>query len=313
METFRGWFRTKKFVNRGFLIGPYLPVYGWGVVLITLFLEKYVNDIVILFCMSIILCGVLEYFTSWIMEKLFKARWWDYHNRKFNINGRICLETLIPFGILGTVLLKFANPVILGLLEKVPNKILSTVLIVITVIFVIDTIVSLTVVSKLKKTAKKVENEAVKDNTEEMNQMVKEVTTEKVTEIKENISDKLEEAKDNLGELPRRVDLGVKYMKHKVHYTSKQLKQYSEENKIKRRNARLELLNKLQESKEKVLKGAEHISNSIKYNIIFKSNKEYTEAVTKEFKTKSWLTKRLTDAFPNMQIISKKLKFKNKK
>jgi uncharacterized membrane protein len=109
MESFRGLAKTGKFVNRGFLIGPYLPVYGWGVTLITIFLEKYVNDIGILFGMSIILCGVLEYFTSWIMEKLFKARWWDYHNRKFNINGRICLETLIPFGIARNGIIKICE------------------------------------------------------------------------------------------------------------------------------------------------------------------------------------------------------------
>jgi hypothetical protein len=74
----------------------------------------------------------------------------------------------------------------------------------------------------------------------------------------------------------------------------------------------MELWNKLQDSKDKVIRGAEHISNTIKYNLIFKSNKEYTDAVKKEFKAKSWLTKRLAEAFPDMEIISKKLKFKNK-
>jgi uncharacterized membrane protein len=317
MESFRGWFKTKKFVNRGFLIGPCLPVYGFGVVLITFCLEKYVNDIGILFGMSIILCGILEYFTSWIMEKLFKARWWDYHNRKFNINGRVCLETLIPFGILGTVLLKFVNPFVLGLLSKIPNNILKWILIVITSIFIIDVIISFTVVSKLRKTAKKVENEAVKDNTEEMNEKVKEVTTEKVNEIKENITDKIEEAKEGLGDIPKRVDIGVKYMKRKASYTSNKfivnIRESSDEFKKKGSLARAELWNKLNNSKNKVIKGAEHISNSIKYNLIFKSNKEYTDAVKKEFKTKSWLTNRLAEAFPDMIIISKKLKFKNKK
>ncbi|MBR2290206.1 MAG: putative ABC transporter permease [Clostridia bacterium] len=56
MESIRGWIITKKFVNRGFLIGPCLPVYGWGLVLLTLVLEDYTNDIVVLFFMSIVLC-----------------------------------------------------------------------------------------------------------------------------------------------------------------------------------------------------------------------------------------------------------------
>lgn len=91
--------KNKKFVNRGFLIGPICPIYGYGVVFVSLFLKKYQDDIIATFVMSIIICGVLEYFTSYFMEKFFHARWWDYSKKKFNINGRICLENLFLFGI----------------------------------------------------------------------------------------------------------------------------------------------------------------------------------------------------------------------
>ncbi len=87
----------KKFVNRGFLVGPFCPIYGFGVLLMTIMLEKYQNDIVATFIFSILICGILEYFTSFFLEKIFHARWWDYSNRKFNINGRICLENLFIF------------------------------------------------------------------------------------------------------------------------------------------------------------------------------------------------------------------------
>ena len=97
MESILETVRKKRFVNRGFLIGPYCPIYGAGVLLITILLAKYNDDIWITFLMSLLICGTLEYATSYIMEKIFKARWWDYSYRKFNINGRICLETLIPF------------------------------------------------------------------------------------------------------------------------------------------------------------------------------------------------------------------------
>ena len=83
--------QNKKFVNRGFLIGPVCPIYGYGVVLVSVLLKKYQNDLIITFFMSIIICGILEYFTSFFMEKIFNARWWDYSKRKFNINGRVCL------------------------------------------------------------------------------------------------------------------------------------------------------------------------------------------------------------------------------
>lgn len=90
-------FRDKKFVNRGFMIGPYCPIYGCGSILLTVFLSKLTEFPVGLFCSAIVICGTLEYFTSFVMEKIFNARWWDYSRKKFNINGRVCLETIIPF------------------------------------------------------------------------------------------------------------------------------------------------------------------------------------------------------------------------
>ena len=73
MEVIRIYFnpKFKKFINRGFLIGPYLPIYGSGIVAITLLLGKYSDDLPALFCLSMIVCGFLEYLTSLIMEKLF--------------------------------------------------------------------------------------------------------------------------------------------------------------------------------------------------------------------------------------------------
>ena len=75
MESFGSIFNKKvgKFVNRGFLIGPYCPVYGYGVLLITIFLQKYTNDFPVLFILAFVLCGTLEYFTSYFMEKLCKS------------------------------------------------------------------------------------------------------------------------------------------------------------------------------------------------------------------------------------------------
>ena len=103
----------KRFINRGFLIGPYCPIYGCGGILITVLLNRYMSDPFVLFVMAILLCGTLEYLTSYFMEKAFKARWWDYSQRKFNINGRICLGTIIPFGILGLFISYVSNPFLL--------------------------------------------------------------------------------------------------------------------------------------------------------------------------------------------------------
>ena len=68
---------NRKVMDRGFLIGPYLPIFGVGAILITLILSKYSNDIFVLFIMSCFLGATLEYITSYIMEKIFNTRWWE--------------------------------------------------------------------------------------------------------------------------------------------------------------------------------------------------------------------------------------------
>lgn len=158
-----------KFVNRGFLIGPYCPIYGVGVVSLSLLLSSISNNIFLLFICATVICGVLEYFTSFIMEKFFNARWWDYSDKKYNINGRVCLETLIPFGIIGTLVLKFLNPFILEKLYSIPKNILNYIVIFLITIYIVDLVISLKVIMKFKNMNKK-----EKDNTEEITKKVRE-------------------------------------------------------------------------------------------------------------------------------------------
>ena len=173
-------FEAKKFINRGFMIGPYCPIYGWGAIFITILLKRYISDWIVLFFMSMITCGILEYLTSYVMEKLFHARWWDYSRRKYNINGRICLETLVPFGLLGLTIMYITNPIILNALQSIPGNILNVIAIVLFVIFIIDGIVSLKVVSNVRATSTKLNKEAkAMDNTEEITAKVKEILRNK--------------------------------------------------------------------------------------------------------------------------------------
>lgn len=173
-------FEAKKFINRGFMIGPYCPIYGWGAIFITILLKRYISDWIVLFFMSMITCGILEYLTSYVMEKLFHARWWDYSRRKYNINGRICLETLVPFGLLGLTIMYITNPIILNALQNIPDNILNVIAIVLFVIFTIDGIVSLKVVSNVRATSTKLNKEAkTMDNTEEITAKVKEILRNK--------------------------------------------------------------------------------------------------------------------------------------
>ena len=175
MEVVWGYIQTKKWVNRGFLIGPYCPIYGCGGLIITLCLGDYTDNPFAIFCMSIVLCGILEYLTSYIMEKIFKARWWDYKKRKFNINGRVCLETIIPFGLLSCMILYGTNPVFINLFEMMSEDALQISFITCLLIFVTDFIISFTVISRLRKTVKQVNKNETTDNTEEITNKVKEI------------------------------------------------------------------------------------------------------------------------------------------
>lgn len=175
MESVSISIRNKKFTNRGFLIGPYCPIYGCGVVLITFLLQKYHDDIPATFFLSILICGTLEYVTSFIMEKIFKARWWDYSARKFNINGRICLETLIPFGIAGTVITIWVNPFLLKYINMVPPMAMHIILVVISIFFIADIAVSFKIILNLKEMSKE-----FKDNTDEISDRVKKIVRKKM-------------------------------------------------------------------------------------------------------------------------------------
>ena len=168
--SFMGWFlevicklfEFKRFVNRGFLIGPICPIYGYGVLLIIILIGNSTNDILAVFLKSILVCSILEYFTSYFMEKLFKARWWDYSRRKFNINGRICLETMLPFGILGTTVVYVIHPIITKFVDIFSNQTIMIVSIVLFIIYLTDNIISFNVMSRIKDEIKRQKT----DNTE---------------------------------------------------------------------------------------------------------------------------------------------------
>ena len=161
--SFLGWLievgcksiQYKRFVNRGFLLGPICPIFGYGVLFIVLLIGDDTSDILSVFLKSILICSVLEYFTSYFMEKLFKVRWWDYSNNKFNINGRICLETMIPFGLLGTLVVYVIHPLIVRFVNLFSSKFLIIIGIILFIAYFIDNILSFNVMNKIKKEIKK--------------------------------------------------------------------------------------------------------------------------------------------------------------
>lgn len=126
------------FVNRGFYHGPWLPIYGSGGTLILILLKKLRHSVFLTFLATIVICGVLEYATSWAMEKTLGQRWWDYSGYLFNINGRVCLEVLLMFAVGGCALVYLIAPKVDDFLQKIPVKEKIPIVVIVILLFSSD-------------------------------------------------------------------------------------------------------------------------------------------------------------------------------
>lgn len=165
--------KEKKFTNRGFLIGPYCPIYGFGSLTMILYLEQYKDNLITVFLLAIILCSTLEYLTSFFMEKLFHARWWDYSNEKFNLNGRICGKNALLFGLGGVFIIYIIHPIINKVMLSINETLLLILIIIFFIVYITDTIISLKIVNKFKTTIRSIDIK--KDSTQDFSKLVKEV------------------------------------------------------------------------------------------------------------------------------------------
>lgn len=137
-------------LNRGFLMGPYIPIYGVGTSLVAIFLAKYKNDPFVFFWMTVILCSFVEYLTSYVMEKIFKVRWWDYREESFNINGRVCLKNSIIFGLAGLLVIYTVYPFICNIIRLLPTLILEILSICLLLVFLTDFIITVTTLIEVR-------------------------------------------------------------------------------------------------------------------------------------------------------------------
>lgn len=156
--------------SRGFLIGPIIPIYGIGMLLEIILLTKYQNDYLILFIMGVFICTVIEYLASYLMEKIFGLRWWDYSTKKFNLNGRVCLDNCLLFGIGSCLFVGFINPQVINYLSTIPSNNVLIIFLVVLCIFILDLAISTYVTINLKINANKYLN---KDATSEIKREVR--------------------------------------------------------------------------------------------------------------------------------------------
>lgn len=157
---FLGWiiestivsFEERRFVNRGFLKGPILPIYGTGATIVLVFCLPVKSNILLVFIVGMISATILEYITGYLMEKILKIKYWDYSKTKFNIKGRICLRSSLFWGILSVVLTLFINKPINDFILNLSSIILNIVTIIISCVFVVDFVYSFCIVMYFNKT-----------------------------------------------------------------------------------------------------------------------------------------------------------------
>lgn len=192
----------KKLVNRGFLTGPMCPIYGTAAIVLTVLIyNPFKDNALIVFLLGIIFCDIVEYITSYLMEKLFAARWWDYTYEFMNINGRICLKHSLYWGVISIVFVKVIHPAVDKLYNKINEDYLIYIYTVIMIVFIIDLINAVAKASDIRKLNIKLSKflntvsryyDNTKDNVDIKYTAIKDVVerkTDKVVEFKYQVED----------------------------------------------------------------------------------------------------------------------------
>ena len=146
METIYAIFTLGHFVKRGFLYGPICPIYGYGALMLILFLRKYRNKDLKLFIYAGVIFSTFEYVVSYCLDALFAMNWWDYTNEFLNLNGRISIFYSVAWGIIAILFINHIYPFFKKkvnlILSKIPYVVQIATIRICFCIFFIDTIAS---------------------------------------------------------------------------------------------------------------------------------------------------------------------------
>lgn len=174
VETIKVSLCEKKFVNRGFLFGPYCPIYGVGALILYIFLDSLTDRPFLYFFVSIVIAGTLEYVTHYVQEKKYHARWWDYSNKAFNLNGRICLENLLQFGIFGTIFMCYVNKHIVDLFFKMSCPHRDYIMLTLFIIVMADNLISKILIKKIKSDIETIKGDSTYEVSKKLESLIKE-------------------------------------------------------------------------------------------------------------------------------------------
>lgn len=169
LYSFFGWIyestfvsvKNRTLVNRGFLNGPVIPIYGAGATIVYMFLAPIQDRASYVFVGGMLIATILEYITSYVMEKLFHAKWWDYSNMKYNIEGRVCLLASLFWGFLSILMIDVLQPAVSHLIEMIPRHTGEVLGVFLALLFLTDFVV--TVIYTVQWDKKLEEMERIRD------------------------------------------------------------------------------------------------------------------------------------------------------
>ena len=276
------------FVNRGFLNGPYCPIYGCGVVIVVGILTPLKDNLLILFAGSFLLTSILEYITGFILEKVFHNKWWDYSDKPFNLHGYVGLKFSIYWGLACTFIMDVLHPIIYKGITMIPHILGVVLLSIIMAVFAVDCGVTVTTILQFNKRLKVMDEMAARIHrlSDEIGENIYEnVTTaversEEFQETHEELLTKLSDKKENIKELPA----NAKARKEKLAESAE--------------NARERFAESTEAAKEKL---AAYKESREAARLAKQKEKEELEKKYKElFAEKNFGFKRLMKAFPDM-------------
>lgn len=170
MESVLKTYLQKKPVNSGFLYGPFCPIYGFGAMIMLLFLEHFKSNPVLLFIIAFFVLSIWEYIVGWLLEKIFKAKYWDYSENRFNISGRVCLLNSLFWGVLGVVFTVYIHPFFSEKMGLIPEQVLIFIVTILSFAIVVDMIISIIKATNIRSSVEKLKEitNMIKERIEEL-------------------------------------------------------------------------------------------------------------------------------------------------
>ena len=215
LETVYATINKRQFVNRGFLHGPFCPIYGFGTLSIIVLLKPIETNYIFLFLGSVFLTSIIEYLTGYILETAFNSTWWDYSDEPYNLHGKICLLFSIIWGFVSIFILKVIHPNIVSVVNLIPTNPGTILFYIILLYFFIDFIITVITIIKLRSLLTQL-NAAYLELTDKLSEFKLNLgNTKDISELKVRLEQLIENAEIKMSKKKSDIENIIKELKIK--------------------------------------------------------------------------------------------------